>query len=223
MAHTRNSVKKSAPHARRSGRRVVASSNNAPVARSSSNNKSGQRTDTKKSVDLSDEVGIQHFDGAADDEADEDDGSDEASNGEDIDDAESEGDESENYYPTKIAKKREAEQADHGKNVNMSSQGVKEPKSKVTHKAPQARNLTKTSTASSVPPGIPCIACKIARRKCNQDAEPGQPCERCARMRLQCVVDPKHKRLSDRVSHGSIARRTKTDAAAAHELIEDES
>ncbi|KAJ4394809.1 hypothetical protein N0V93_004029 [Gnomoniopsis smithogilvyi] len=218
MARTRNTVSKAA-RLLRSGRQVDSAGSNPTAAGSSISNKkkkSGNPEKSKGKSHFSEGEGVHQLDGTANDEA----GTEDSSNGEgdreDSDVVDSEDDESENYYPTKIAKKREAEKAHDGDGISRAAHGMQRANIKVTNKAPQPSKHSKTSK-SSTPTGelgkTPCIACSNAHCKCEQTAGSGQPCERCERMRLKCVVDPNHKRSRDLVSRGNIARGTKTAAA----------
>ncbi|KAJ4415387.1 hypothetical protein N0V82_007382 [Gnomoniopsis sp. IMI 355080] len=238
MARTRNTVSKTA-HLLRSGRQVdISSGLAATVASSSNSSKTNKRPDKppakkKKSVRFSGCNEIRRFDGTADEEAglDEEDSSDEKSNDEDFDGMESEGDDSEDYYPTKIAKKREADRVDNGKNVNSrASQGLQRANSKVTHKTPhRSSNHGKASTSNSAsfptsePVNKPCTECSNAHSKCIQSRLPGQSCKRCAERGLSCVVDPNHSRTrhpGGKRSQGKTAKGAKT--ITAEELEEED-
>lgn len=117
---------------------------------------------------------------------------------EDFNMVESEEYDSEDYYPTKIVKKRDTQKLDAGENkgaVNKTAQ--KQLISEMSHKSQKSSSRSSSGKPPTATKVI-CIACHDAHAKCGKSDEPGQPCNRCARMGLECVFDPHYKRRGRR-------------------------
>lgn len=137
---------------------------------------------------------------------------------EDFDIVESEECDSEDYYPTKIAKKRDSQKLNAGENkpaINKTSKvAQKQLRSEISHKNHKSTRSSLPSSSSKPPAAtrIPCVACNDAHAKCVKSDEKDQPCDRCARLGLECVFDPNYKRGGRRPSLpvGTIINEKKT-------------
>lgn len=103
---------------------------------------------------------------------------------------------SEDYYPTMIAKKRDIQKLDDGqKPVNKKSQTAQQQLNSngSSHRNHRSTKLAK-STSEAPMVKITCVACNNAHVKCGKSDASGQPCGRCAKKGIQCVVDPNYRR-----------------------------
>lgn len=115
---------------------------------------------------------------------------------------------SEDYYPTKIAKKHDSQKLDAGENkeaVNKTSKAAqKQLVSETSHKRHKSTksSLPSSSSKPTAATRIICVACHDAHAKCNpgKGDVSGQPCDRCARLGLECIFDPNYKRGGRRPS-----------------------
>lgn len=200
MARTRGTANQATPKLP-SDRKVAASGKKASAAKSKKNKTAAQprkvRNHEKRDSDAVADVHKgkkNHLD--------------QDSNGEeDFDIVESEEYDSEDYYPTKIAKERDSQKLDAGENkpaVNKTSQPAqKQLISEIPHKNKNHKSTKSSVPSSSKPPALTkiiCVACHNAHAKCGKSDVPDQPCDRCARLGLECVFDPNYKRGGRRPS-----------------------